>query len=458
MSTELLREILQDQNPWWRFADARRASAYPVRRELQREVVERVGRLADRRAVVVVGPRQVGKTVLLLQTADDLLAAGWPPANFTYFDFSDDRLLAEVTPRQVMAATPDGFEPDQPRVLLLDEINLVPRWDRWLKQAVDEASGLRVVATGSAASWIRTGGQESGQGRWDELRLEGLSFREFLALNAAPGESIAATFGRERRLIERYLAVGGFPEHALGRPGSGLLEHVLTVELAEVFRRLREDIADRAIRRDLGRAGLDVERVRKLFAYLAESSGAIFKAPERARDLDADPRSVREWLERLTETLLLVRLDRYHQRAAARLRSQPKIYAADPGLVSAFSPDARAQRARQVEAAVFRHLREAAQELVAGVWYHRTDEGLEIDFLLEVGKELVGIEVKSSTRIRPEEIQRLRQAGSALGAARLLLVHGGTVSERELDIPLIALPEFLLDPVEAVRGARRQQP
>ena len=73
MNAEPFREILQDQNSWWRSADARRASIYPVRRELQLEVVERVWRWADRRAVVVVGPRQVGKTVLLLQTADDLL-------------------------------------------------------------------------------------------------------------------------------------------------------------------------------------------------------------------------------------------------------------------------------------------------------------------------------------------------------------------------------------------------
>src|SRR5258708_1418214 len=101
-----------------------------------------------------------------------------------------------------MAMIPDGFEPGQPRVLLLDEINLVPRWDRWLKQAVDSASGLRVVATGSAASWIRTGGKESGQGRWDELQLEGLTFREFLALNSAPGEPVQTTLSRERGLIE----------------------------------------------------------------------------------------------------------------------------------------------------------------------------------------------------------------------------------------------------------------
>jgi len=452
MNTEFFLEILQDQNPWWRSAKARRASAYPVRRELQREVVERVGRLGERRALVVAGPRQVGKTVLLLQTADDLLSAGWPPANLTYFDFSDDRLLAAVTPRQIVAAIPEGSEPDQPRVLLLDEINVVPQWDRWLKQAVDAAAGLRIVATGSAASWIHTGGRESGQGRWDELRLEGLSFREFLALNSAPGESVHATFSRERGLIERYLAVGGFPEHAR----RGFVGHSLTVELAEVFRRLREDIADRAIRRDLGRTGLDVERVRKLFAYLVESSGAIFKAPERARDLEADPRSVREWLERLTDTLLLVRLERYHKRAAARLRSQPKIYAADPGLVSAFSPDAQAQRSRQFESAVFRHLRAAMRELSADAWYHRTDDGLEIDFVVQTERELIGIEVKSSTRVRSDEIRRLRQIGSALGASRMLLVHGGTISDSGLEVPLIALSDFLLDPIAAVRGEEQQ--
>jgi predicted AAA+ superfamily ATPase len=70
---------------------------------------------------------------------------------------------------------------------------------------------------------------------------------------------------------------------------------------------------------------------------------------------------VREWLQRFSETLLLVRLEPWHRRPAARLRAQPKIYAADPGLVSAFSPAARLERARQFEAAAFRHLRAAAR-------------------------------------------------------------------------------------------------
>lgn len=85
------QEVLEAQNPWWKEGnDARPASAFRVRRELQRRV--RDGLAQATRAVVVSGPRQVGKTVLLLQVAEDLLKNDWPPANLTHFDFSDDRL------------------------------------------------------------------------------------------------------------------------------------------------------------------------------------------------------------------------------------------------------------------------------------------------------------------------------------------------------------------------------
>jgi uncharacterized protein len=152
----ILGELLQDLNPWWRDATVRRARGYPVRRDLQPEILARVRRTEERRAMVLLGPRQVGKTVLLLQVVDDLLEAGWPPQNLTYFDFSDDRLTEPVTAREVAEVQPVGFNPDHPRVLLLDEIRSAPRWDLWLKQAVDHRLG-RIVVTDSAAGLLRDG-------------------------------------------------------------------------------------------------------------------------------------------------------------------------------------------------------------------------------------------------------------------------------------------------------------
>ncbi len=436
-----LTDLIQDQNPWWRDGSIRRARGYPVRRDLQPRILRRVLRTDDRRAVVLLGPRQVGKTVLLLQLADDLLAGGWPAQNLTYFDFSDDRITGDVTAREVVEAEPVGLDPAYPRVFLFDEIRSAPNWDLWLKQAVDARVG-RIVATDSAARLLRDGARESGQGRWDEIYMEGLTFREFIELHGQPGEEVEVILRRAPNLHERYLALGGFPEY------------VLQEDFPEVRRRLRSDIAERAILRDLSGLGVDVERVKDLFVYLLQDSGAELNAEARARDLGADPRSVREWSRLLSDTLLVSPLERFNRNAAAGLRSKSKIYAADPGLVMAFAPlpvqDASV-RAKVFEAAVYRHLRETARELEGRLSYFRQAEDLEIDFVLEAQGGLIAIEVTSGLRVRADKLERLRQAARRLGTDRRLLVHGGVIEEMAEGVETVPVQRFLLDPGSFLR-------
>ena len=159
-----LSAVLEDFNPWWKEPGVRKALAWPVRRSPHRRLLDQLRRLDDRRAQVLLGPRQVGKTTLLKQLADDLLDLGWPAANLTYFDFEDFRLTREVSPDEIAGVRPVGTDPGRPRILLLDEVHHFPRWDRWLKYAVDNQVG-RIVATDSAASLLREAGRESGQSR-----------------------------------------------------------------------------------------------------------------------------------------------------------------------------------------------------------------------------------------------------------------------------------------------------
>ncbi len=440
----ILADLLQDQNPWWRDGAIRRARGYPVRRKLQPKILNRILRVDDRRAVVLLGPRQVGKTVLLLQLADDLLKKGWPAQNLTYFDFSDDRITSEVTAREVVEAEPVGIDSSYPRVFLLDEIRSAPSWDLWLKQAVDARAG-RVVATDSAARLLRDGARESGQGRWDEIYMEGLTFREFIRLHGGPEEEVETVLRRAPNLHERYFALGGFPEY------------VLQEDFPEVRRRLRSDIAERAILRDLSGLGVDVERVKDLFVYLLQDSGAELNAEARARDLNADARSVRDWARLLTDTLLISSLERFNRNAAAGLRSKSKIYASDPGLVVAFAPlpvQDLTVRGRVFEAAVFRHLREAARELEGRLTFFRHREDLEIDFVLEDPRGLVAIEVTSGMRVRADKAERLRQAAKELGADRRILIHGGVIEETGKEVEAVAIQRFLLDPIACLRGER----
>lgn len=436
--------IVEEKNPWWADPDRRVARSFPARRHLQREVVRQLLRLEDRRAVVVMGPRQVGKTTLLLQAADDLLDWGWPAANLTYFDFSDDRLTSDVDARALIELEPEGLVPGHPRAFLLDEIASVPRWDRWLKQAVDHGVG-RFVVTDSAANLVRQAHRESGVGRWDERWLEGLTLSEFADL-AGGDRTAEATLRQHPELFERYLAFGGFPEFALRSTGD-------TLDEAVVLRRLREGVVEKAILRDIAREIRDPAPVRSLFVYLMQESGGIWNARARASDVDHDVRSVGHWRQLLEDTLLVVALPRFGRHAAAKLRSRPRLYAADPGLVTAFSLPGvdRDVRGKVFEAAVFRHLRDLLREDPrSDLSYYRDRSGLEADFVVELSEHVVVIEVTASRRPKPSKPRRLRRVGERLGANRLLLVHGGTISGELDGVPTVPLMRFLADPMEAI--------
>jgi predicted AAA+ superfamily ATPase len=255
--------------------------------------------------------------------------------------------------------------------------------------------------------------------------LESLSYREFVrfqALSEEEAEAPERVRSRIPNLLDRYLAVGGFPEY------------VGSEDYPRVRERLRADIVERAILRDLAPLGLDLPRVKALFVYLVQESGGLFNASKRAGDLDADRRSVAEWLRRVEETALLVSLPQYLIHAAARVRASPKVYAADPGLIAAFTPapgGGGEVRSQLFEAAAFRHLREVARKRGGDLYYYRDHEGLEIDFLLLTDRQPVAVEVTSAGQPKGAKTARLLAAAERVGARQVLLVHGGLADDEQ---------------------------
>jgi len=448
--------VLDDLNPWWRTPQVRPAAAWPVRRTVHRRLLDRLAQPDEWRAQVLLGPRQVGKTTLLRQLADDLLERGWPNRNLTYFDFEDFRLSRPVAADEIDELRPPGAEPDRPQIFLLDEVHQVPRWDPWLKRAVDRRIG-RIVVTDSAATLLRQAGRESGLGTWDEVILEGLTFREFAALNAGPrGSADGSAQGRKEavdnltgdsELLERYLALGGFPAHATSD------------DFPLVRDRLRNDTVDRAIRRDLEGRVADPEQVRRLFVYLVQQSGDEQNARARSDDLEVTPTTVSRWLDLLQDTFLIASLPRgaTSDKAAARLRGHPKLYASDHGLVAAFAearPDEGEVRSRIFEAVVYRHLREVARSEAAPLHYLRWANELEVDFVLETQREVVAVEVTHAVQPKPAKRRTLARAMERAGANRGVLIHGGLAAGPVDEVELVPLPRFLADPWAALLGER----
>ena len=317
-----------------------------------------------------------------------------------------------------------------------------------MKRAVDESrsgeSPLRILATDSAASLLHSGARESGVGRWDEMPIESLRFSEFRRLSEAVQPLPPAS------VVERFLLRGGYPAH-LTTPDDSL-----------VHQRILEDVVGRAIYRDLARLRLDTESVHRLFVYLARSSGSVFNATKRAKNLESDPRSVQKWLRALIDARLVFELpQRLVQRsshndtkASTQLRAHPKIYAGDQGLVSALLWPFQANlRPKLFETAVVRELR----GLLAGISgsslsYFRRRNTEETDLVLDIPEGAVAIEVTSSRdpqRIL-EKARNVSRDGERMGAIRKLVVHGGPEMEAHQGVRLVTLAAFLELPAEAV--------
>jgi predicted AAA+ superfamily ATPase len=420
------------QNPWWNDPSARPREGHMVRRSAFAGILAHV-REAEHRAVVLAGPRRVGKTTLLLQVASELLHGGYPPGAIVYCKL-DEPGLHRATLDDIQRALP---RTSAPAIFLLDEVSQSPDWDSWLKQLVDRRVG-KWLATDSSATVLRDGTRESGMGRWDLHRIEGLSFREFLTLQ--PGgedDSPQRVLERFPNVLDRYLTLGGLPEHAQSD------------DFGMVRRRIRDDVLDRALAIDLLQRVGDVKGFRALFAYLVEDSGAVLNSANRARDLGIDRRTVQEWLDVATQAALLVQLPRESATATGRLRAndKPKVYAADHVFIGALAiGDPADVRSRIVECAVFTHLRELARAGDGRLSYFRPRDDLEIDFVLTISGRRVGVEVTSSPKVPPKKLRRTTQAARSAKVDSSCVVYSGVARHPVGETRVIPLRNFLLDP------------
>lgn len=448
---------ITDQNPWWADPAARASRWSHVRKEPHRRLMAHAVVDSTPMAAVMIGPRQVGKTTLLRQVVDSLLAGGWPARSVAYIDLSDDRLLLDGGLRESLLSVPRTGK----RVLLIDELQVIQNWSQTLKTLIDHASDLgpvrpddRIIATGSAATALHSGYIESGPGRWTELGIEGLEFLEFVLLQTGIEAEGETALLRSPQLLPRYLLYGGYPGWISAPP-------------AEARRLLREAVSERTVARDLVGTGIDLVGARRLLAYLAWNAGAEFSPSKVGEAIGPaghayDYRTVNEWRAALESTHLFVPLPRHTMSPGASLRSKDKLYPVDHALVGAFAPvvDPIADGntfGRIVETLIFRQLR----GLLERVGLAAPADGRNLGYVRAVGREVdfafvghsgpVLVEVTSSDGAQGK-IKDVSAVAQSIGAIRANVIHTGTHQDEIDGVSVIPLHRFLLDPTVVLGG------
>ena len=186
--TELLeRQIigrLKVDNPWW---------TEGVTSEYYRQMSPRlylnifyplVQDTAIRRATILMGPRRVGKTVMMYHTIQRLIDDGVPAQNIIYRSVETpiyNKILLEQLYYLACQTLGKSLTKDQMYVFY-DEIQYLKDWEVELKSMVDTYRNVKFVASGSAAAEIKKRSNESGAGRFTDFNLPPLTFYEYIHL------------------------------------------------------------------------------------------------------------------------------------------------------------------------------------------------------------------------------------------------------------------------------------
>lgn len=341
-----LREVhrrLNEDNPWWTAGQGIEADVRSWPRRAYFAPFMRLLREVDvARAIVLVGPRRVGKTVLLRQAVQSLLDAG-EAGNTILYVAVDTPLYSGRSFESLVRAFVDLHQHPRGQRLwvFFDEVQYLKDWQTHLKSLVDSHRSVRFVASGSAAAALRMQSRESGAGRFTEFVLPPLTFQEYLQFARQEAALIsdeiieggAAPTYRTSNILAlndeflRYLNYGGFPEAVVNE-----------AVRATPARFLRQDIIDKVLLKDLPSLfGIgDTQELNRFFNVLAYGTGGEVSPEALSKHSGIAKKRLLDYLEYLEAAFLVKRVHRVDGSAQRLQRARSfKVYLTNPSVRAA---------------------------------------------------------------------------------------------------------------------------
>ena len=343
-------------------------------------------------AVLLLGPRQVGKTTLART-----LAAEQPGAVFLDLERSADR--ARLAEPELF------FARHRQQLVVLDEVQFMPDLFTHLRPEIDaDRRPGRFLLLGSAAGNLLRQQAESLAGRISAVELPPLRVAEV----PAAMHSLAG--------LQQLWLRGGFPPSL--DAASDAQSHAW-----------RQDFIQALLQRDLPSwdVAVSADNLHRCWRMLAHLQGQVFNASQIGQSLGGVAHTtVARYLGTLVDAMLVRRLEPLLPNVGKRLVKSPKVYVRDSGLLHALLnlPTVDALQGHPVAGASWEGfvIEQVAALMPPGATlsYYRTAAGTEIDAVIELGVRRVGIEVKFSSA--PKPTRGFWQALEDLGAAQAYVI------------------------------------
>lgn len=390
--------------------------------------------LDSRLIKVVLGPRRAGKSVFSLMLLKD--------RPFIYFNF-DDEIVSSM----------DGLSTDElmtelhaaygkVKTILFDEIQNLPNWELFTNRL--HRAGYNLVLTGSNAQLLSKELATHLTGRHIPIEILPFNFDEFLRAKKFVIHQEYISLPQQRgallNLMENYLVQGGFPDVTVNRiePRDYLGVLLDALLFKDVVKRHRVKFST---------------QIGNLAIHLINNFSNLYTVRKLLKALNLkSATTVEKYIAYLDEAYLVFSLLRYSPKSVERIKSPRKVYVVDNGFILAKALQHSPNHGKLMENLVFTELVKRGYQTNRTLFYYKTRNDREIDFVLKDGlkvTELVQVCYElTSADVVEREVKALVEAGKELKVAKLSVLTWNEkreVTKDQLTIQFIPLWEWLLN-------------
>lgn len=373
----------------------------------KRKITEEIKKWLFKKEIIILnGSRQVGKTSLLKILTEEIENAGVEKKNIFYLNLEEIKIL------EFLNANPENLlkyiiEPNKINYFFLDEIQYLDNPSNFLKHLYDKYAGkIKIIATGSSSLELKAKLQDSLVGRKVSFWVNPLSFEEFLYFKNFPyfdylhksdlPLDIKSVFDSA---LEEYLIYGGMPAVALERDKA-------------LKQKMLEGYVNDYINKDIRAIGKieNITRFNSAIKFLASQVGSLLNISELANTSGITRREAERYLDLLEFTFILDKVHTYRRNIRAQMVKMPKIYFFDLGLRNAILGNFLNLSSRQDSGFLFENFvfLELKNKMKNKIFFYRTIDKTEIDFVIDCGGKVVLIEVKYKNLAKPIDSRTIK--------------------------------------------------
>lgn len=440
-------ELFYYQNPWHKG----KISDFPyIPRDIMPDLVRW---LDDREILVLIGPRQAGKSTLLKALIKFLLEERRIEGkDIFYFNLDDTRMIKFLSTPEVFIKFIRSFSSRQ-AYIFIDEAQRLENPGLFLKCLYDLGLNLKLIISGSSSMELKSKIFETLTGRKIVFHLFPFSFGEFL--KTKPNFSEFKIFKSWDDLVfqdkmystslseylEEYIIYGGYPrvvlEQDLVKKKELLWEIYSSYIEKDIVNFLKIELPD---------------KFNNLVKVLASQIGSLVNICELTNTLGINRLTIEKYISILKGTFVISKILPFYRNIRSEISKMPKIYFNDTGLrnsaIDSFGEiDIRPDNGELLENFIYAQIKEGG--FLKNIRFWRTKTGGEVDFVVEFGKEIICFESKFTSFVKPSFPRSLRHFVKDYEPKKIIILTKNYLQKIEKE-NIIFLPSYWIFSPESI--------